>query len=164
MALRIVRYVLAWPRFIGWLWVLLACAFFFAHRLKVVDDAVLTAEWRPWWAKRWRYSTTIGAGMIFQGYSRERTRTQAHERVHVRQTEDLALAGAIITPVVIAATGSWWPLLIWPAMLIIQTSNFLGAVLRGGDVYRDAEHERSAYAQTDEREGKSWQDEQGIDA
>lgn len=150
--LRFTRYVLTWPRFLGWLFPLLAILLFAARDLRLDDDAVLTATWRPWVARFWKYSTTLGAGMVLwsalDGVPR---RVMDHERVHVRQFEDAALAGLVVGLVVsIVELQSLW-LLLWPAGALLLLPHYLGAVLRGGHVYRDAEHERSAYAQTDIR-------------
>ncbi len=157
MVLRVVRYVLTWPRFIGWLFPLLAVGLFLARDLRLLEDGVLTATWRKWAARIWHYSTTLGAGMVLQaGVS---PRTMAHERVHVRQFEDAALAGLVLALVVsLVELQPLW-LLLWPAGMLLMLPNFAGALLRGGHVYRDAEHERSAYAQTDSREGSSWLEE-----
>jgi hypothetical protein len=156
MPAKIARYVLAAPRFLGWLFPLLAVACFFARDLRMIDDAVLAATWRPWLvAKGWRWSMTLAAGMVLHPDSGERV--LAHERVHVRQAEDNAI-GALVFALLVSLVElhpAW--MLLWPSLMLIQTGAFLGAVLRGGDVYRDAEHERSAYAQTDLRpDGSSW--------
>lgn len=104
----------------------------------------------------WDYSTTIGRGIVFQPGSRRArlgdplTRTERHERVHVRQTEDLMLTSLLV------ALGTfcyqrdlWLSAFVWFSGGFWQAGNFLTAVLRGGDAYRDSEHERGAYAQTD---------------
>jgi hypothetical protein len=153
--LRIALYVLAWPRFVGWLLPLLAVGCFFARDLRLLEDAVLAATWRPWFAARWKYSTAIAAGMCI--HPEHGAAVEPHERVHTRQMEDLALAGLALAIVVSLASWSPWGLLLWPGALLLKTANFLGALLRGGHAYRDAEHERSAYAQTDARpDGTTW--------
>ena len=161
MPLTIMRYVLTWPRFLGWLFPLLAVVCYFARDLRLAEDGVLVATWRDWWASRWKWSTTLGAGMCM--HPSHGARTHAHERVHVRQSEVLALGGLLVAVVVsIAAERGWWLLILWPAVpLLVRAGSFAGALLRGGHIYRDAEHERSAYAQTDHREGKvgSWLEE-----
>jgi hypothetical protein len=155
LPLRVTRYVLCWPRFLGWAFPLLAVTCFFARDLRLLEDAVLVATWRPWFAARWKYFTALAAGWCI--HPKHAEPEIAHERVHVRQMEDLALAGLVLAIVVSLAAWSPWGLLLWPGALVLKACNFLGAVLRGGHVYRDAEHERSAYAQTDLRpDGTSW--------
>lgn len=159
--LRTARYVVCWPRFLGWLFPLLAVACFFARDLRLLEDGVLAATWRDWWARRWRYSTTLAAGMVFHPSHLAHPSVEKHERVHLRQSEDLAIAGLALALVVGLATLSAWALLLWPFAFVLKAAGFLGALLRGGDAYRDAEHERSAYAQTDPTapDGSSWLDE-----
>lgn len=166
IALKTVRYVLAWPRFLGWLFPLLAVATFFGRDLRLIDDAVLTCTLRDWFTvtpRSWRagnrpiftYSVTLAAGMCLHPWSD--ARVLEHERVHVRQLEDLAISGIPLAIAVCLVGWTWWGLAFWPGAMLLEVGNYLGAVLRGGDVYRDAEHERSAFAQTDLRpDGSSW--------
>lgn len=124
---------------------------------------MLTAEWRPWAARMWRYSTTLGRGIIYQPEHRARlgspwTRIQHHEHLHVRQTEDLMLLGLILGTAVAVLTQDWTlGAVLWWSSGMWQVPNFLTAWMRGGHPYRDAEHEIAAYAATDEdAEGWSW--------
>lgn len=144
-ALLVLRYVLAWPRFLGWLFPVLACGLFLARDLRRLPDGVLAASWRPWFGRLWRYSMCLAAGMVF--HPDAHPSSVIHEYTHMRQSEDLALAGALLAPVLVLLTGSWWAVLLWPGMLLVQLSGYLGAVLRGGHAYWDAEHERAAFAQ-----------------
>jgi hypothetical protein len=87
--------------------------------------------------------------------------TLEHELVHVRQVEDLLLLSAILSIVVVLVEGNPWWTLLWPSGVVWLLPNFLGAALRKGHIYRDAEHERGAYAQTDAhhtKDEKSWLD------
>lgn len=156
---QITRYVLTAPRFLGWLFPLLAVATFCAKDLKLLDDAVLVATWRPWVVARWRYSMAFSAGLVLHPARSAESfeRTLAHERVHVRQTEDGALLGlALGLACTLIEMNPVW-MVLWPLLMFGKLFGWLGAVLRGGHVYRDAEHERSAYAQTDtRRDGSSW--------
>jgi hypothetical protein len=168
--------------------VLLACLVGLAHKLHLEPDGVLTATWRPSFAKHWPFSTTLGYGMIFHP-SADRglvdvtdTRIEKHERVHTFQIQDqmvvsLLLGGAFLAfwggPYI--SLGIWWSGGTW------QLTNFLTAILRHGpedlipgepksllkryidNAYRQSEHERSAYAQTDMvaqlgGHNASWQD------
>lgn len=121
------------------------------------DGLVLSLEWRPWFAQRWRYSTKLFRTVWYQPHARtqpgeEATRLERHEHAHVRQFEDESLKGLLIGLLLLAVGGhvAWlfalWTM--WPAMLIV---NYVPAMLRWGfrNAYRDSEHERSAYAQTD---------------
>jgi hypothetical protein len=182
MPMTIVRYVLTWPAFLGWLFPILAFCLGAAKDFAFIGDGVLTNTWRPWVVKPrdflqkikwpfgamfdaqgnrtlskplavarnwWKYSTTLSRGMVLQPGISERV--LKHERVHVRQVEDLLVLALTLS--LVAATTTWnpWWLLLWPSGVVWQLPNFLTAILRGGHPYRDSEHERSAYAQTDER-------------
>jgi hypothetical protein len=185
--------VLAWVRFaftapwalVGWLWCVLACLLQFADLKKLRFDGpgVLTSEWKPWFAKVYRYSTTIGRAIIFYPGSKERVRR--HEQTHLDQVEDLMLLSFLVGLVVALTTGNWLlGFLLWFSGGAWQVPNFLMAMLRYGHhlkwpadgsffgklkqvlsdlfigiAYRDSEHERSAYAQTDVGpDGLSWDD------
>lgn len=166
LAMRITRLVLTWPSIlVGWGYVLLFTAAFAAHSWSFdKENLVLSAVWRPWVAKFWKYSTTVSRGIIYHPVSAANARIREHEMVHVRQVEDrvlLALVLGIVAASLVAAQASpfFTFLGFWVAGVAFQLPNFLGAVLRGGHVYRDSEHERSAYAQTDihhTSNGKSW--------
>lgn len=150
------RYVLTAPTFLGWLFPLLMLMTGAAHRLHFLDNAVLAAYWRPWVTKFWKYSTTFSRGMVLQPCVSPRT--LRHELVHVRQAEDGVLLALVIGILVsLVELDPWWALM-WPSGIAWQLPNFLGALLRKGHLYRDTEHERSAYAQTDEHHttGRSW--------
>jgi hypothetical protein len=149
---------------IGYGWVLLMGAIYAAHKLRWERTGVLTAQWRPWAAARWRYSTTLGRGIIYWPGARAEigekvTRIQEHEHVHVRQVEDLMLLSFLVGLVVGLVTGNWWlGFALWASGGVWQLPNFVTASLRHGvkNAYRVSEHERSAYAQTDARGTGSW--------
>ena len=88
--------------------------------------------------------------------------TWGHEFVHVRQTEDLMAISFLVGVVVAAVTGNWiLSLALWTAGGAFQAVWFVTAGLRYGwtldGVYKQSEHERSAYAQTDRwMTGRSW--------
>lgn len=106
----------------------------------------IDATWRPWVARFWRYSTTLGLSVIVHPEHRDLEELRRHEAVHVRQHQDHAFLGAIL-----AIATVWWSreaaLLLWLASPAYSAPCWLTAWLRGGDPYRDAEHERSAYGQ-----------------
>ncbi len=171
LARTIVLAVLAWPIMLGWLFPLAAMVCGLAHRPRIVGTA-LHAVWRPWVSTTpraflaamrwplgqilpegrtwWKYSQTAGAGLVFMPEATDRTRQ--HEGVHVNQAQDYAIGAQIVGITFSIVTENAWPYLICALLYwVLYLPNFLTAVLRGGHLYRDAEHERSAYAQTDSR-------------
>lgn len=106
----------------------------------------IDATWRPWVARWWRYSTTLGLAVIYHPRHVDLEELRRHEAVHVRQHQDHAFLGALLALAVV-----WWSweaaLLLWCASPLFSAPCWLTAWLRGGDPYRDAEHERSAYGQ-----------------
>lgn len=120
----------------------------------------------------WKYGTTLAYGIIYapgalpeDDTTEDDTRHERHEDVHVRQGQDEVVLGFLVGLVV--AIGMWvhadigtgfaWWAAVWMSSVTWRLPNMLTAVLRGGHVYRDAEHERSAYAQTDRwPNGSSW--------
>jgi hypothetical protein len=148
----------------------------------VFRDWVVIPRMLPWSPKiggvrqptpLWRFSTTIGRGIAYQPGARASlgwplTRIQKHEYVHVRQVEDHMMwsfiTGLIALFWVGPLTGDWGVafglfFLLWFLGGASQTVNWITAAMRGLDAYRDSEHERSAYAQTDPGpDGKSWLD------
>lgn len=160
-AVKIARWILfgigaPWFVIVGWGWVLLFTVVYAAHNWRMEEYGILTAEWRPWATRIWRYSTTLGRGIIYQpGLRRADPKaplgyTERHERVHVNQVEDLMVLGLVLGIVVVIGTGDWiMGLALWFCAGAWQLPNFLTAWMRGGDIYRDSEHERSAYSQVD---------------
>ena len=155
----------------GWVLLLWACCA--AEKLRWEPTGVLTAQWMPWVVKPrgktgwrlWKWSTTLGRGIIYQPKHRATpgespTHIQRHEHVHVRQVEDMMLLGLCLgTIVAIVSHDVWLGLLTWWSSGFWQITNFVSAVLRGGEAYLDSEHERSAYAQvTPDIHGKCWLD------
>lgn len=165
---RMGRYLLflfaaPWSLTVGWGWVLLLALAGAARNLRWEPTGVLTAVWRDWAARRWRYSTTLGRGIIYQENDRAAagepwTSIQQHEHVHVRQVEDAMLLSLVLGAVVYGVTANLWlGLSLWWSGGGWQLPNFATAWLRGGDPYRDSEHERAAYAETGkDADGVSW--------
>lgn len=186
--------VLSWVRFgftapwslVGWLWCVGACLLQLAQlkKLRFEGAGVLTSEWRPWFARIWRFSTTVGRSTIYFPGSRH-PKTERHEQIHLDQVEDLMLLSFLVGLAVIVCTGNvLLGFLLWSSGGLWQLPNFLMALLRYGHnvkwppegsfftrlknflrdlflevAYRDSEHERSAYAQTDlGSDGLSWDD------
>lgn len=150
------------PTFIGWIFPLLMCAIRLAsfRHLRLSKTGTLMTVWR----KDFSYSTTLGRGIVFSKNLDERKaeRIAAHERVHIRQFEDYCLYGLLLSVAVAVFGGGWLSLLLWPFGMILLAMNFVSALLRFGTrgLYRDSEHERSAYAQTDylNMEFEMWED------
>jgi hypothetical protein len=146
-------------------------AIYAAHKPRFAGG-VLTAQWRPWATKRWRWSTTIGYAIIYQPDVRTASGppsvVEEHERVHVRQVEDLMLLSLVVGLVVFAVTGNWLlGLLLWLSGGAWQLPAFLTSAVRHGfninGLYRSNEHERSARAQTQRWcHGKSWMNKEEI--
>lgn len=155
---------------LSWFLGALSMACLLAHKPRFEGAGILTLKWREWFATgadgkgKWKYSTTLGRTIWFQPDVRGTSasldeRLERHERVHVRQFEDSMVLSFIIGFVVAigmwanvdAAAGFIWWLSIWTSGALWLVPNFLTAGLRYGwkHVYRDSEHERSAYAQTD---------------
>lgn len=133
----------------GILFILLANIFLLAEGIRWNKSTwTFEAVWRPWFEKHWLYSTTMGHGTIWQ--AQVDRRIQQHEPVHTRQIEDLLLLSFLCGLAYGVHSGNFgWFLGTWFSGIAWQLPNFLTAWLRGGHPYRDAEHERSAYAQTD---------------
>ncbi len=166
-------FTLSWT-LVTWLLGVLSIACYIAHKPRFEGAGVLTLELREWFATGedgkgpWKYSTTLGRTIWWQPGKRDPgeeldERIERHERIHVRQVEDLMVLSFIVGLICGIATGDWLlAFLTWMSGGLWQLPNFLTAMLRYGfrSVYRDSEHERSAYAQTDKwPNGESWWEE-----
>jgi hypothetical protein len=159
---------LPWTLTVGYGWVLLAILVGAAKAPKFdYGYGILTAEWRAWAAKYWGFTTTVGRGIICQPEVRDDVHgpsnpTEYHEDIHVYQVEDAMALSLIVGLIVGGVTGDWILAgVLWWSGGMWQIPNFLTAVLRYGPKYYywGAEHERSAYAQTDlDEHDKSWVD------
>lgn len=140
------RMVMAWIRFafmvgwalLGWLYVALACVLFLADikSIRFESHAIVTAKWRPWFAKVYPFSTTLGRGIVFYPGVRDAEkplddRVERHERVHVWQMEDISFRFLLVGLLVGLVTDDWLlGLFLWlsaPAWLV---TNFVMALLR----------------------------------
>ena len=121
---------------------------FCRYKAARAEGGILWLQWRPWFAKRWKYTTTLGfiAG-THDPWSLSNTLIK-HERIHTFQYQDANLLGLFIGG--IACIGDWrWGLGIWASSgMLWLVPNFLTGWIRYGDPYYGSEHERSAYAQT----------------
>ena len=170
---RIVLYFISLPSvLLGWIYIGFTMLTGMAHRFEFEAGLVPTVEWRDWFDKKCKYSVTIGRGISYKPAVRDDdpeiidTRLERHERKHIWQQEDCCFMSALIGLCVFIFTGNWVAgLLIWASAVAWLSANFITAGIRFADfsiegMYRNAEHERSAYAQTDlpRKLGKSWEE------
>ena len=166
---------------ISWLLVLLAIVLQMAEArtLRFEGVGILTTDWRPWVAKIYPYSVTLGRSMIFYPKSRSASdgmedTMELHEMTHIAQMEDTMLSSFILGLVLALTTGNvLLGFLVWCSGSIWRATSWGTALLRYAHTvswpkegsfwsklktfvgkltdiaYRDSEHERSAYAQTD---------------
>lgn len=145
---------------VGYLWLLLLCVVYVAEwkSLRFQGAGVLTARTRQWAAEYWGFSTTLGRAVLYHPNSYDDTplildrRVERHEFVHIKQWEDELVQAFLVGLVSALVTGNWWLFVgIWCSGVAWKLPNFVTAVLRYGwrGLYRDTEHERSAYGQTD---------------
>lgn len=129
---------------------------------------VLSLEIRPWAAKYWKYSTTAPRLIVYRPGTRDfstgtNTIVERHEHVHIRQIEDsmfisflLGLGVLLVTQNLLLSTVIWLSGSTWLLFYYVT------AAMRYGikNAYFYAEHEASAYAQTDlcAQLNKSWQE------
>lgn len=153
-------FTVPWTLTVGYGWVLGACLIGLAEwsSLRFQGAAVLTARWRPKFAKRFGFSTTIGRGIIYDPMWYDETvavdnRVEKHEFVHVAQIEDLMVLSFVVGLGIALVTGDWWlGLGVWWSGGGWQLPNFVTAVIRWGSkgLYKDTSHERHAYSETQE--------------
>jgi hypothetical protein len=159
--------LVALPTALGsWLLLTLLILFGFAHRPRWAPGLLFTAAWRPWVPTR--FSVTLGRAVVFTPLAYDDTaaadnRVERHEAVHVRQAEDENAKALLLGGATWLVTGNHWlALAIWCSGGLWLFLHNVTAVLRYGlaNGYRDAEHERSAYAQTDlpRALGKTWEE------
>ena len=130
---------------LGHLWCGLLLALGMARKPRY-RRGVLHVTWRPWVARRWRYSTTIGHGIALHPDHENDTSVIEHEFRHVMQYEDLCMLGCV-TALALHYVNPWVALGFWassgaPWMI----PNFITALLRYGPrgIYRGALHEQAA--------------------
>lgn len=172
--------VLPFNLLIGWPFVLLL-----GSRYRWRGTGWLTGTWRPrvqraldWLASKltksdpnkrraFHYSTTLGHGTCFDPHHLEQPDGQpsdvlGHEREHTWQAEELAAMMFVCGAIVAGVTGHWiLGLAIWVASYAWLLIAFAVALLRGWRVYRDAWHERAAYALAERLPNeptRSWRD------
>lgn len=143
----------------SWLLACLAWIFQFSTNLRWEENYVLAATWRQWFFRHWGYSTTFGRAVIYA----PNHHPKAHEHVHVRQMVDENTKAFVVGSITGLLTWNVWLwIIIWCSGMLWILLHYVTAMLRYGvkHMYRDAEHERAAYAQTDvivlRNLGESW--------
>jgi hypothetical protein len=140
---------------VGWLWLALCvCCGLAEPRWRFLRPWLPVGRWRPWFAARWRYSTTVGFAIVM--HPEHGARVLQHELVHVRQFRDAGLLALCLAGAAWLADSPVLALLLWLSGPLYLVPHYAGAILAGGHAYLDAEHERSAYAQTALVDGRTW--------
>lgn len=149
---------LPWTLTVSYPLIGLFCLLGMAESVRWDNFGVLTAVWTEKVARKWEYSTTFGRAVVFYPGMRDdvrglSTRVEKHEDVHVRQMEDNAALGFLLF-ILLATFGHWGlGLFVWWSSGVWLAVCYLTSGVRWGwspdSIYRNAEHERSAYAQTD---------------
>jgi len=171
--MKLILFVIALPLvLLSWLAIgILFCARF-VRDLKW-DGIILTAKWRRWVLRFWHYSTTIGTAVVYHPAAfvhgnTEARRVIAHEKVHTRQMADEMFKSFLVGIAVLFVTGdALLAFCLWTSGILWILVHYLAALLRYGPkrMYRGAEHERAAYAQSDclHGESKSWLELETLD-
>lgn len=116
--------------------------------------AVLVVTFRPWVARRWKFSTNIGHGVAVHPEAWDRS--FEHEIVHIRQVENLCMLGCWIAGAALASGSPWLALGIWASSGSLWfLPNLVNSAIRYWRrgvpfleaVYYRSEHERAAYAE-----------------
>jgi hypothetical protein len=139
---------------LSWAFILILWLFRFVEKVHFENHCILVGQWRPWFAKKFKYSTEFGRSVaynprIIDKAGKPLRRVVQHELIHLQQVEDLMVLSLIIGVIVGFITGNWiLGLIIWTSGGAFQLPNFLTSVLRGHDIYRGSMHEICAYAAT----------------
>ncbi len=149
IAKQIILHIITAPVFVlGYLYVGLMFILFMGHRLEVdTSTMIVHGYWRPWLMRATGNrmpSFTLGVGFMLNTAEHI-----PHERVHVRQYQDVSAQGFAISTIAAPVLLDPWVLLVWPALTVTMLVFYFTAWLRGAtDMLREPEHEASAYAQT----------------
>jgi hypothetical protein len=152
-----VLFALTCPLVLGWVWLLIMCVFRRVEwsSLRFQGAGVLVG--RKTKKADTGFSTTIGRAMAMSRREYDDTKAfdgpiERHEVVHIKQYEDDVLTALLVGLVAGAADNNWGlGFGIYVSGVAWMLPNYVTAVMRYGwkGAYRDTEHERSAYAQTD---------------
>lgn len=168
--MRWILVVLSLPALIiSWLFLTILCICQLAYKPTFEPGPIMSAQWRPWFAKWWRYSNGFGRVTIYlhsviSGDSSRAQRVRAHEHVHIRQTEDDMVKAFLVALIAGLLAWNFWVFVgIWCSGILWLPVGYLTSMFRYGwkrgykHIYRQAEHERAAYAQTNtDSRGRSW--------
>jgi len=168
--MRWVLFVVSLPAvIISWLAFAILCAITAVKNPTLEPGFILSGHWAPWAARLWKYSIGVGRVTIYQHFSisgvpNRTKRVRAHENVHIRQGEDDMLKAFLVGLVAGLCAWNFWVFAgIWISGFIWLMVSYLASMLRYGwgggyrRIYRQAEHERAAYAQTDlDSRGHTW--------
>ncbi len=110
----------------------------------------IIARWRPWFAVRWKYTTTLGFMMGTHDPYAVSDQLLMHETIHAyRQYVDLNVLAFVLAGCLLPWLGWVGALVLWGTSgMLWLVPNFFTGWVRFGDAYMGSEHERSAYAQT----------------
>lgn len=131
-----------------------------AHKPRWEPLAKLSLVWRPWVEVKMgvtRYSFTLLRTVFYIEGARDEspeatTKTERHEGRHIVQVEDnMFIAGNAALTMLGFGHDPWSCFMVWCLGAIMQLPKYVTGGMRYGwkNWYLDAEHERSAYAQTD---------------
>lgn len=137
------------------------------------ENYVLSVVFRPWVQTFWKYSTALPRMVFYQDRDETAaadTRVERHEHIHVFQMENNMMVSMLIGKAfmfngdLLLGGAIWVSGALWILMGYLTAGmryGFKSKIVGGREVggwYRDAEHERSAYAQTDLpfKLGQSW--------
>ena len=147
------------PALISWT-VVLFVRVFWGHKLEWLDG--LWCELKPdsWpartWYKKWGGTTLVRGGFYAPNRKGEPgkidTRTEAHEHIHIEQSESNSLYGFLlfIYLSVFTSVGLLTSLIIWTAApVLIYLCAGIQAVVRGESFYKGNHYEEHAYCKDD---------------
>lgn len=167
--LRGILIVMSLPTLIiSWLGATILCVCQLAHKPTFEHGPILSAQWKPWFAKYWHFSVGFGYVTIYQhsaisgGVNRTK-RVRAHERVHTRQSIDMTVIACLVGLISGLWTWNFWLFVgIWCSGIFWLLVCYLTSLLRYGadgwrQIYKQAEHERAAYAECElDSKGNTW--------
>jgi len=129
---------------------------FFGNTLEWEEEALVCQVSEGSWLERhWKYSTTLGHGIIYrpdvrcpETGNKNWWPIQVHEHVHVEQMEAAALSFSIVAAVTAFITWSIWPFVfVWaPFNIYFHVGVWGAALLRGEHPYKGAHTEEAAYS------------------
>jgi hypothetical protein len=159
--MRWILHITSLPALIGsWLFFAILCAITAVKNPTLEPGLILSGYWAPWVSRFWRYSNAFGRVTIYQhklisGDPSSAKRVRTHEQTHIRQSDDDMLKAFLVGVVAGLCAWNYWLFIgIWCSGFVWLMVHYLASMFRYGAnrmqrVYRQAEHERAAYAQSD---------------